>query len=141
MFDIRMLGQDECIDNWEDIRQHLDKALVHSQGEWTANDILKRVLSDANHFHVWEVVNDKGVRVALASTRIVNYNHYDILRIFTLANVGESKWGDYQEEALTKLAEKARDGGLKRIEFIGRKGWEKQLKGWDFLHITMGLEL
>jgi hypothetical protein len=136
-----MLGQDECIDNWEDIRQHLEKALAHSQGEWTANDILKRVLSDANHFHVWEVVNDEGVRVALASTRIVNYNHYDILRIFTLANVGKSKWGDYQEEALEKLAEKAREAGLKRIEFIGRKGWEKQLKEWDFLHITMGMEL
>jgi len=136
-----MLGQDECIDNWEDIRQHLEKALAHSQGEWTANDILKRVLSDANHFHVWEAVNDEGVRVALASTRIVNYNHYDILRIFTLANVGESKWGDYQKEALAKIAQVAKEAGLKRIEFIGRKGWEKQLKGWDFLHITMGMEL
>jgi len=141
VFDIRILSQDECIDSWGFISKYLSKALSHGRGEWTANDILKRVLKDSSNFHIWEVTNDEKQVVAIASTRIVNYNHYDVLRLFTLANTGIEKWSDYQEEALSKLAEKAKEAGLKRIEFIGRKGWEKQLQGWDFLHITMGLEL
>lgn len=135
-----MLVPDECIDRWEFIRQHLDKALVHSQGEWSANDILKKVLSDSKSFHIWEVTQDDKV-VAIATTRIVYYNHYDVLRIFTLANVGDAKWTDYQEDALDKIAQVAKEVGLKRLEFIGRQGWERRLKDWNLLHVTMGMEL
>ncbi len=142
MFDIRPLSSDECIENWSDLSCYLNKALSHSRGEWTTNDILKNVLVSPNVYHVWEVTNNSGNVVAIASTRIVRYNHFDALHIIALTSVGNDEmdeWEDYAVEALNAVKSKAKEAGLDRIEFAGRKGWLKKLKslGWKEQYITM----
>jgi len=146
MFDIRMLGQDECIKEWTSISHFLNRALSHSRGEWTTNDILKRVLNDEGNFQIWEVTNDQKDVVAFASTRIINYNHFDSLHIIALTGVENDefdKWEDYATEALEALVARVKKAGLERIEFTGRKGWMKRLKplGWTEQYITMDLYL
>jgi hypothetical protein len=146
MFDIRMLGADECIKEWSNISLFLNKALSNSRGEWTTNDILKKVLNDPINFHVWEVINEAGDVVAIASTRIINYNHFDSLHIIALTAVENDdfdKWEDYATEALEALVDRVKKAGLERIEFTGRKGWMKKLKpiGWTEQYITMDLYL
>jgi hypothetical protein len=110
------------------------------------NDILKKVLNDPINFHVWEVINEAGDVVAIASTRIINYNHFDSLHIIALTAVENDdfdKWEDYATEALEALVDRVKKAGLERIEFTGRKGWMKKLKpiGWTEQYITMDLYL
>ncbi len=146
MYDIRMLTQDECLDRWVHIKPYLDKALAYSRGEWTANEILKEVIVNASLFHLWEISNDDNKVVAIASTRAMNYGSFSSLHIITLANVdtGEDvNWEDYQEEALEPVMKMAREAGLDRVEFTGRRGWLRKLKsiGWKEQYITMDIEL
>ncbi len=146
MFDVRMLTVDECIERWGGISHHLNKALSHSRGEWTTNDILKNVLNDSINFHVWEVINDQKQVVAFASTRIINYNHFDSLHIIALTAVENDdfdEWEDYATEALEALVVRVKKAGLERVEFTGRKGWMRRLKplGWIEQYITMDLYL
>ena len=146
MYDIRMLTQDECLDRWVHIKPYLEKAFAYSRGEWTANEVLKEVLMKPLLFHLWEISNEDGKVVAIASTRSVHYGAFTSLHIITLANVdtgSDVKWEDYQEEALEPVIKMAREAGLDRIEFTGRKGWLRKLKkaGWKEQYITMDKEL
>jgi len=146
MFDIKMLSDNECIERWSDISYFLDEALSHSRGEWTTNDILKNVLNNPINFHVWEVINEAGDVVAIASTRIINYNHFDSLHIIALTAVENdefNQWEDYATEALEALVVRVKKAGLERVEFTGRKGWMRRLKplGWTEQYITMDLYL
>jgi len=146
MFDIRMVAPNECIKKWGDISHLLNQALSHSRGEWTTDDILKNVLNDPINFHIWEVNNEAGDVVAIASTRIINYNHFDSLHIIALTAVENDefdKWEDYATEALEALVVRVKKAGLERVEFTGRKGWMRRLKplGWTEQYITMDLYL
>jgi len=146
MYDIRMLTQDECLDRWSVIKPYLDRALDFSRGEWDPLEILKSILKEPTIFHLWEISNEDNKVIAIASTRAMNYGKFSALHIITLANVdtGEDiEWEDYQEEALKPVMKMAREAGLDRIEFTGRRGWLRKLKniGWKEQYITMDIEL
>ena len=85
------------------------------------------------------------INTLVSATAPLTSNYDDTANTLTLAvDTGEDvRWEDYQEEALEPVIKMAREAGLDRIEFTGRRGWLRKLKsiGWKEQYITMDMEL
>ena len=144
MYTVKIMEQEECLKRWGEIEPCLAKALVHSRGEWTPTEIMREVMRDPTQFHIWDIKANTGETVAFGSTRINRYNRYSSLHVITLANVEGNKalFKDYIG-IVSKVEEKAKEAGLQRMEFTGRKGWLKVLNkvGYNEQYVTMDKEL
>ena len=129
----RILGETLLL-NYEVIRNELQKALEYSDGDRNAAQIILDSISNPQIYQIWAVFQD-GNRVALGSTRVVQYAGFRALHIITLA--GETD-GDLSEWAAI-FEEEMKEQPIDMLELTGRKGFVKQLEkaGWTERYTTM----
>lgn len=144
MYTVKIMEHEECLKRWNEIEPCITKALKHSRGEWTSTEIMREVMRDPSNFHIWDIKNSNDETVAFSSSRINHYNRYKALHIITLGNTegNPSSFEEYKE-IVSKVEDKAKEAGLQRLEFTGRKGWLKVLNklGYKPQYVTMDKEL
>jgi len=129
----RILGENLLL-NYQFIKTELEKALEYSDGDRNAPQIILDSISNPQIYQIWAVFKD-GNRVALGSTRVVQYAGFRALHIITLA--GETD-GDLSEWAAI-FEEEMKEQPIDMLELTGRKGFVKQLEkaGWTERYTTM----
>ena len=129
----RILGEDLLI-NYQFIKTELEKALEYSDGDRNAPQIILDSISNPQIYQIWAVFKD-GNRVALGSTRVVQYAGFRALHIITLAGETDgnlSEWAAIFEEEM-------KEQPIDMLELTGRKGFVKLLEkaGWTERYTTM----
>lgn len=98
----------------EVMRAALEKALVHSSGEYGVDDILDLV--EQRRAHLWEFEDD-----TFAVTVRVEYPRIVRLRIILFA-------GRMNDMFYDRFVEIAKAMGASGLECFGRPGWERRLE-------------
>ena len=129
----RILGENLLL-NYQFIKTELEKALEYSDGDRNAPQIILDSISNPQIYQIWAVFKD-GNRVALGSTRVVQYAGFRALHIITLAGETDgnlSEWAAIFEEEM-------KEQPIDMLELTGRKGFVKQLEkaGWTERYTTM----
>ena len=135
-----MLGPEECVERWNELKPSLDKVLIEqSDGEWTSFQILENVLSHPRYFHIWEATAD-GVIEGIMTTRVIEYNNFTSLHITSAAGDAQGNFDKYLQE-LKKISLGYEN--IDVLECCGRRGLVKVLgrEGWNERYTTMRLNL
>ena len=129
----RILGEDLLLE-YEVIRNELQKALEYSDGDRNATQIILDSISNPQIYQIWGVYKDSN-RVALGSTRVVQYAGFRALHIITLAGKTD---GDLSEWAAI-FEKEMKEQPIDMLELTGRRGFVKQLEeaGWTERYTTM----
>ena len=132
---IKQLTKEEVFTDYSEILPELKKALDHSSGEWTPQQVIEGCVSNPANMHIWYVFDDDE-RVAIASTRVVQYNNFLAIHIITLGGKTNDKMGEWTEEFINILKQYPQ---LDCIECTGRKGLLKPLikAGWKERYVTI----
>lgn len=114
------------------IKHNLESALMHSRGEIAADYLMFQ--AQQGKVQLWGVyeMGDMGhssTLIALASTEVVIYGEFKALRVITLSGKRMSEWKEKLDAALTKFAVSV---GCRRMEAVGRPGFEKTLAPLGF---------
>ena len=110
---------------WEHTSSYIEDALQYGVGEYTTEDIKKRI--KAKEMQLW-IKWEGGVKGVFV-TQIMNYPQMKILLVLVLGGKNFKLWRDEVDELLQRYA-KAND--CKHIEFYGRKGWGSYLKDINY---------
>jgi hypothetical protein len=123
---VGLLTNDEFEHYWPEIEKMLD-ALPHTWIDMTKDSIVSRVFNGS--LQVW-VMGERGIQMILF-TQIAVFPRGSALQIIWCAGEGldYEKAGPGVEAALEFFA---KTQGCKRIDVIGRPGWEKVLASWGF---------
>ena len=136
MYTIKQVTGEDILVRYNELKREIDKALEHSDGEWTAAQIVEAAIKEPLMYHVWEVLMD-GSPVAIATTRVIEYNNFTSLHIITLG--GSDVYDDLPD--ITNSFEKmvSEYEHIDYLEFTGRRGFIKQLNkvGWNEMYVTM----
>ncbi len=136
MYSIKQITGEELLTRYNEIRGNIDIALIHSDGEWTSFQVVQNAIATPILFHVWEVLKDD-LSVAIASTRVIQYNNFTSLHIMTL---GGNDIYDQMPDLILKFEEMVKEyEHIDVLEFTGRRGFVKQLTkvGWNERYTTM----
>lgn len=135
MIDIALMDVEDILADYNEIKPEIEKALVFSSGEWTANQIIRNAIAEPNLFQIWYVY-DEGERIAIASTRILNYPNFNSIHIITLGGRTNNKFKEWTEEFLDIMKEYPH---IDCVEFTGRRALVKRLEdyGWKERYTTM----
>jgi len=136
MYEIKQIKGEDILIRYNSLKQEIDKALEHSDGEWTAAQIVEAAIKEPTMFHLWEVLMD-GSPVAIATTRVITYNSFTSLHIITLG--GSEIYADmpYLITEFEKMVKEYEH--IDYLEYTGRRGFIKQLTrvGWNEMYVTM----
>ena len=136
MLRIKQIEGEDILLRYKDIKQELDRALEHSDGEWTSAQIVQNAIATPSMFQIWEI--QKGNHwIGIASTRVIEYMNFTALHITTLG--GNGLKNDLQELILMFEDTIKKYPGIDLLEYTGRKGFVKQLTnvGWKEQYTTM----
>jgi len=136
MYEIKQIEGEDILIRYNELKIEIDKALEHSDGEWTAAQIVEAAIKDPTMYHLWEILMD-GSPVAIATTRIINYNNFTSLHIITLGGI--DIYFD-MPDLITNFEEMVKEyEHIDYLEFTGRRGFIKQLNkvGWKEMYVTM----
>jgi hypothetical protein len=136
MYEIKQIEGEDILIRYNELKIEIDKALEHSDGEWTAAQIVEAAIKDPTMYHLWEILMD-GSPVAIATTRIINYNNFTSLHIITLGGI--DIYLD-MPDLVTDFEEMVKEyEHIDYLEFTGRRGFIKQLNkvGWKEMYVTM----
>ena len=135
-YEINRIDGEDILIRYNEIKIELDKALKHSDGEWTAQQVVACAIKSPLEFQIFEIKINGDIK-AIASTRVINYNNFTALHIITLGGKGVYK----DIPGFTKLFEDMikEYKHIDYLEFTGRKGFAKQLStvGWTERYVTM----
>jgi len=136
MIKIKQIKGEDILLRYNDIKVELEKALEYSSGEWTSAQIVQSAISDPAMFHIWEVQRGNNW-IAIASSRVIQYNNFTSVHIMTLG--GDGIKNDMSEVASVFENTIKKYEGIDVIEYTGRKGFVKQLTtvGWKERYTTM----
>jgi hypothetical protein len=136
MYEIKQIVDEDILLRYKDLKTEIDRALEHSDGEWTAAQIVEAAIKDPTMYHLWEILMD-GSPVAIATTRIINYNNFTSLHIITLGGI--DIYLD-MPDLVTDFEEMVKEyEHIDYLEYTGRRGFIKQLNkvGWKEMYVTM----
>jgi hypothetical protein len=136
MYEIKQIEGEDILIRYNELKIEIDKALEHSDGEWTAAQIVEAAIKDPTMYHLWEILMD-GSPVAIATTRIINYNNFTSLHIITLGGI--DIYLD-MPDLVTDFEEMVKEyEHIDYLEYTGRRGFIKQLNkvGWKEMYVTM----
>jgi hypothetical protein len=136
MLNIRQIEGEEILLRYKDIKEELDRALEHSDGEWTSAQIVQNAVANPAMFHIWEI--QKGNHwIGIASTRVIEYMNFNSLHITTLG--GNGMYNHLQELILMFEDKIKKYPGIDVLEYTGRRGFVKHLTkvGWKEQYTTM----
>ena len=136
MIRIKQIKGEDILLRYNDIKVELEKALEYSSGEWTSAQIVQSAISDPAMFQIWEVQRGNNW-IAIASSRVIQYNNFTSVHIMTLG--GDGIKNDMSEVASVFENTIKKYEGIDVIEYTGRKGFVKQLTtvGWKERYTTM----
>lgn len=136
---IVMLTVEEILKNYSEIAPQLDKALVHSSGEWSTTEVIQGAISDPVNMHIWDIYDD-GLKVATASTRLIKYNSFTSLHIITLGGRTNGKFKIWTENFVEMVKVYPQ---IDCVEFTGKRGLVRPLEacGWKERYTTMRISL
>ena len=135
MYTIKQITGEDLLTRFNEIKDNIDIALVHSDGEWTSFQIVKEAISNPGLFQVWDILKDD-TSVAIATTRFIEYNSFNSIHIITLGGLAE---GDFPQWAL-KFEDMVKEfPQVDYLEFTGRRGLVRGLSkvGWNERYTTM----
>lgn len=115
---------------WPFIREHLWKAYERFPGEITEGAVLQRLVDGRSQLVV--VYRDGFIGAAL--TQIEQYAEFDALVVAALGGDDFEAWREELDRVLEKFA---RFHNCTRIEFHGRRGWEKRLPNYKVYRVMM----
>lgn len=136
MYEIKQIENEDILIRYNELSVEIDRALEHSDGEWTAAQIVEHAIKEPTMYHLWEVLMD-GSPVAIATTRIIIYNNFTSLHIITLG--GKEIYGE-MPNLITEFEDMVREyEHIDYLEYTGRRGFIKQLTkvGWNEMYVTM----
>jgi len=136
MIKIKQIKGEDILLRYNDIKQELEKALEYSSGEWTPAQVVQSAISDPAMFQIWEVQRGNNW-IAIASSRVIQYNNFTSVHIMTLG--GDGIKNDMSEVANVFESIIREHEGIDMIEYTGRRGFVKQLTtaGWKEKYTTM----
>jgi len=140
MYNIVQIKDEDLLSRFDEIKGNIDKALVHSDGEWTSFQIVKEAISNPGFFQVWDILNKDNESVAIATTRFIEYNSFNSIHIITLGGVAQGDfplWANEFERMIKQIP------NVDYLEFTGRRGLVKGLTkvGWNERYTTMRKQL
>jgi len=132
-YSIKQVTGEDLLTRYTELRDKIDIALDHSNGEWTTLQIISNAITDPSNFHVWEVFTD-GISSAIATTRFISYPNFNSIHITTLGGSGDyTEWAKEFEKIIREYKH------VDYLEFTGRRGLVKGLEkvGWTERYTTM----
>jgi hypothetical protein len=136
MYEIKQIVGEDILIRYNNLKREISRALKHSDGEWTAVQIVEAAIKEPMMYHIWEVLMD-GSPVAIATTRIITYNNFTSLHIITL---GGSEIYEEMPYLITKFEKVIKEyEHIDYLEYTGRRGFIRQLNkvGWEEKYVTM----
>ncbi len=117
---------------WLLIKPHVEDALEHSMGEYTADDVRNALLTNDMQLFL---ACDKGLKAVIV-TQITKYPQKKVLRVFLLHGIDFDSWAADMQETLERYQAFI---GADHIEAVVRPGLAKKLKsyGWQPSQIMM----
>lgn len=119
---------------WGVIQPHIDRALRHDTGRYSANSIYHALLRRDMQLFVAE---SEGRIRAVCVTEIRNYPQKRVGTIFLCAGEGVADWLPH----LSQIEGWMREKGCKEIDIYGRPGWAKLLPDYQFARVMLRKEL
>lgn len=117
---------------WGQAKPLIERSIPYAAGKWSM-DYIYHSLKDKD-MQLWLVLD--GDIVAAAVTQIQNYPTKRVCTVMFAGGDGQD-WGS----CLLEVEQWARTVGCNSIEIWGRKGWERVLPEYSFLHTVIGKEL
>lgn len=111
---------------WELAERHIAEALKHSNGECDIEKIKIETFHGSRQ--LWLVIVNEKISAA-ASTRVIHYHNFFSVMVDFLSGEKMDSW---LKELEIEIALWAKSIGAKRVELIGRKGFEKALTPYGF---------
>ena len=117
---------------WHQIKPLIDKALVHSNGELTSDDVLELLLSKEQGLVIgYEGYEDSYKKILMAAvTEIIQYPRKKVLRIITWSTKSGYDGDEWLHLGLNTVEYIGKKYNCDYIEAWTRKGMAKKLK-WD----------
>jgi len=115
---------------WAQTKEFVWPAFELFPGEVDSAEILKNLLS--GKMLLWVAWEDEVIGGAL--TEVYNYAEFSAVRVLAL---GGNDFESWQETLDTLLSDFAKLWNCKRIEFYGRKGWERRLPNYTLDKIML----
>ncbi len=136
MYSIKQVVGEDILIRYNDLKVQIDRALEHSDGEWTSAQIVHQAVSDPSMFHIWEVLKD-GAPIAIGTTRVIEYNNFTSLHIITLGGSDVYSQIPSLVTEFERMVKKYEN--IDFLEYTGRRGLIKQLTtvGWKEMYVTM----
>jgi len=110
---------------YQNIKPLLLRAVDTSNGRYSLNDLVKEICEGGQQ--LWICYDSDPIEYhSICTTSIVEYPGCKLLRIVYASGHDMDSWRDPLLDVLERFA---LDNGCSGLEMIGRKGWEKVLRG------------
>lgn len=125
-FRMSKMPEEEIETHWKSIEQMM-RALPRTIPDWTPESLYKRAL--CGEVQIWGVGDESKVLMVLL-TQIAIFPAGKVLEVFWCA--GQGVYEEAQELVDTTFDLFAKKENCRRIDIIGRDGWEKVLRSRGF---------
>lgn len=137
MIAVNEMSRDEAVELWPDVREYVERALVHDPYVTVTADEVGRQL-DAGYARLLMTVRNEDI---LGATVIQMYRAEAgrTLHVLTTSGVEMSEWLD---DLVDKLREIADANKCVAVAMSGRPGWTRELRKYGFKthHVQMVME-
>lgn len=113
---------------WGDVGDHLKRAAETTGGRYSLEGIINDVM--INGHNLWIVFDKETYEIVSAFTNQVI--SYPAMRVLACHFIGGDHLSEWRDKVLTTLDNFARDNLCQKIEFTGRRGWQRVLADWDY---------
>ncbi len=112
---------------WPLFRLHKDEFENHCRDEMNMHSLYESLVNDEREMFI--ITENENVIQCYIILECVHYDRISALRVVFITGSKMSKWLPFLIE---KLDEYAEINHLSRIEAVGRKGWERMLKKYNY---------
>jgi hypothetical protein len=113
---------------WGLVGDHLKRAAETTHGRYSIEGIINDVM--VNGHNLWIIFDMETQEIVSAFTnQVVSYPK---MRVLACHFIGGDHLLEWKDRVLETLDNFARDNFCQKIEFTGRKGWQRLLADWDY---------
>lgn len=116
---------------WPYAEPYLEDVAARFPGEMDLDKVRAELAS--GHTQLWVAWDDRVIGAAL--TQIIAYPEFSAVRILALG--GEDFCERWRDTCVAWFERYAEHHGCNRLEFYGRRGWQRRLPGWEVNRIMM----